>query len=111
MMLVTLVGLSLAGLSLWATDAQPDKYVGITTPTVYDYQFGLIIDGPSPDITVVLYSQSVINGKTVEHLRFMAPRTGLFVSLGCVIVLMLSHAINGNRTVHIVRRVTRFAGR
>lgn len=97
LLLLTLLGMSIAGLSLWAMNARSGSLVSMTSPIVLHYQLGLVVDGPSPNLTVALYSQSMLTGVTVRHVRLHAPLIGLFLTPGLIIAAMVGDALPRRR--------------
>lgn len=97
LLLLTVAGLSIAGLSLWAMNAEPDTYISLTSPAVHRYQLGLLIDGPTPDLTLRLFGYSIATGATVLLAHIDAPLWGLFFVLLWVVMVMLADAIRGSR--------------
>lgn len=91
------LGLSIAGLALWAMEAPPDNYVSVTSPPVLHYQLGLLVTGPSPDLKVTLFGYSFVTGATVQLLHLDAPLWVLLFVLVCIAVVMLDDAIPRRR--------------
>ncbi len=97
LLLLTAAGLSLAGLSLWATSVPPGNYVSLTSPVVHQYQLGLLIHGPSPDLVVSVFGYSFVTGATVLLMRQEAPVWMLFPLLFNICIVVLGDTIRSTR--------------